>query len=109
MFGILFLALQVASIAYARTVPERFFCWAPFDIHTEFVVDVELAGKRLSPPEIKARYSYLPRGWEPRSIHNLFSIVAQYEATYGASDDARVTIDYSINGHPRQRWTPPTQ
>jgi hypothetical protein len=70
---------------------------------------VEAHGSKLSPQEIQSRYRYRPQGWEPRSIHNLFSIIAQYESTYGSSDNARVTVDYAINGHPPQRWTWPAQ
>jgi hypothetical protein len=106
--GVLFLALQVTSIGYARLVPERFFCWAPFDIHTQYVVGVEVGGERLTSAAISQRYRYPSHGWEPRSIHNLFSIIAQYESAYGATDDARVVVDYSINGHPLERWTWPT-
>ncbi len=106
--GVLFLALQVASIGYARLVPERFFCWAPFDIHTHYVVEVEVGGERLTPEAIRQRYRYPSHGWEPRSIHNLFSIIAHYESEYGATDAARVVVAYSINGHPLERWTWPT-
>ena len=43
-------------------------------------------------------------GWEQRSIYNIFSIISQYEKTYGKNEDARVTIVYSINGHQEKVW-----
>jgi len=105
--GILFLGLQVVSIGYARFVPERFFCWAPYDIHTHYTVEVEIDGRKLTEREVQLRYRYRSVGWEPRSIHNVFSMISQYESTYGSADDARVTVDYAINGRPRERWTWP--
>ena len=107
--GVAFLALQVLSIAYHQTVPTRWFCWAPYDIHTRYTVHVEIDGRPLSLREAKLRYRYSSDGWEPRSIHNIFSMISQYESTYGAEDGARVTVDYSINGHPPEQWTWPSQ
>lgn len=105
--GILFLGLQAVSVAYAQTIPERFFCWAPYDIHTRYTIEVEIDGRTLSTREAQLRYRYSADGWEPRSIHNVFSMIAQYESTYGAPDGARVTVDYAINGRPPERWTWP--
>ncbi len=107
VIGLGFLGLQLLSIAYARIAPERFFCWAPYDQHALYKITVEHGGVQLSPPEITSRYHYYSRGWEPRSIHNVISIVRQFESTYGLADDAKVTITYEINGHPRNTWTWP--
>jgi len=105
--GVLFLGLQVLSIAYARTVPERFFCWAPYDERSSYRISVLLEGRTLDVKEVAARYRYYPRGWEPRSINNVISIVRQYERTYGRDDGAEVTIHYQTNGHAEQLWTWP--
>lgn len=102
--GILFLLLQVGSIVYARFIPERFFCWAPYDSHTLFEVFVTIDGKTLSQQDAEARYNYKMKGWEQRSIDNIISLISQYERTYGKDDNAKVIMLYSINGHEEQKW-----
>ncbi|WP_431132501.1 hypothetical protein [Psychroserpens mesophilus] len=104
LIGILFLLLQVGSIAYARFIPERFFCWAPYDSHIKFEVFVTINGKKLTPEETYARYKYKMNGWEQRSIDNIFSLISQYERTYGKDDHAQVLMIYSINGHEEKEW-----
>lgn len=104
--GILFLTVQVASVIYARFIPERFFCWAPYDEHTYYSIDVVVDGRSLTLDEVKSRYRYLPEGWEPRCIDNVFSLVQQYESTYGKAQDAEVTITYSTNGKTEKIWRP---
>ena len=102
--GIIFLVLQLGSIAYARFIPERFFCWGPYDEHTKFEVIVTIDGDTLSPEETEARYKYKMKGWEQRSIHNIISLISQYERTYGENDNAQVLMRYSKNGHPEKEW-----
>ncbi|OUS01332.1 hypothetical protein A9Q86_05980 [Flavobacteriales bacterium 33_180_T64] len=103
-FGILFLLLQVGLIAYARFIPERFFCWAPYDSHTKFEVFVTINQDTLSLQETETRYNYKMNGWEQRSAHNIFSIITQYEQTYGKDDNAKVVMKYSTNGHNDLEW-----
>ena len=105
IIGILFLGLQVALVVYARFIPERFFCWAPYDIHTKYIVKVTIDGQLLSNEETRLRYRYKPEGWEQRSIFNIISQIEQYETTYGKSDKAHVEVVYSINGKPEETWT----
>ena len=105
--GILFLALQIGSIIYARFIPERFFCWAPYDSHTKYEISVTIDNKVLSKDNIKKRYHYRVSGWEKRSIHNVFSYIKSYETSYGKNDDAKVIVTYSVNGNPQQIWTHP--
>lgn len=102
--GVIFLLLQAGSIAYARFIPERFFCWAPYDSHIKFEVFVTIDGKKLTSEETIARYKYKMRGWEQRSIDNIFSLISQYERTYGKADNAQVLMIYSINGHEEKEW-----
>ena len=104
LFGILFLGLQLGCIIYARFVPERFFCWAPYDSHTKFETFVTINGKTLSQEEAENRYGYKMKGWEQRSIDNIFSLIKQYELTYGKNDMADVTVLYSTNGKPEKEW-----
>ncbi len=102
--GIVFLIAQVLSIIYARVIPERFFCWAPYDQHTFYEVIVEVDGVKLTKNEIKERYKYKSLGWEPRSIYNVFNIIDQYESTYGKNENAIVQVKYSINGNLEESW-----
>lgn len=102
--GILFLSLQMISIGYARFIPERYFCWAPYDIHTKFEVFVTIDGKLLTNEEARQRYRYKMKGWEQRSIYNVMALITQYESTYGKRENADVQIIYSINGHPEKLW-----
>ena len=38
----MFIIAQIISLAVARYIPERFFCWAPYDEHTYINVNVEI-------------------------------------------------------------------
>ena len=96
--------IQLSVIIYSRFIPERFFCWAPYDEHTNYKINVTIEGRELSTQEVNERYRYTPEGWEPRAIHNVFSIVKQYEETYGKKDNAEVEIVYKTNGHKEERW-----
>ncbi len=102
--GAVFLVLQLGAIAYARFIPERFFCWGPYDEHTKFEVTVVIDGDTLSPEATEDRYKYKMRGWEQRSIHNIISLISQYERSYGINDNAQVMMRYSKNGHHEQEW-----
>ena len=102
--GVAFLLLQIGSIIYARFIPERFFCWAPYDSHTKFETFVTINNRTLSFKEAENRYRYKMNGWEQRSIANVFSIIKQYEATYGKNDNAKVIVKYKTNGHPLKVW-----
>lgn len=99
-----FLVLQLALILYARFIPERFFCWGPYDEHSFYEVGVTVGGVPLAPGEIADRYRYPARGWEPRSVYNVISQIRQYETTYGRDEAAEVVLDYSINGHEPEVW-----
>lgn len=103
-FGTTFLLLQVISIIYALFIPERFFCWAPYDEHTYIQVSVEIDGEQLTKREVKDRYRYKAEGWEPRSINNVFDIITQYETTYGINDNANVLVKYETNGNKQRTW-----
>lgn len=104
--GGIFLFLQLALIIYARFIPERFFCWAPYDEHSYYEIKVMINGDTLSQNEVRSRYRYKAKGWEPRSMDNIFSLVEQYEQTYGLNDKASVIIDYQTNGHKKLQWKP---
>ncbi len=102
--GVLFLLLQLMLVVYARFIPERFFCWAPYDEHSYYEISIEIDNQVLSKNEIQNRYGVYAQGWEPRSIHNILSIINQYESSYGKNDQAIVEVIYSINGHKKKLW-----
>ena len=98
------LTAQAAMIGYARFVPARYFCWAPFDMQTDYSLDVTVAGRRLSAAEIRTRYRRPQRGTDNRSIQNLIDIIQGYEERYGKADNAQVSMKYRINGKEEQEW-----
>ena len=102
---IAFLALQLMLILYARFVPVRYFCWAPYDQHTRFTIEVTIDGNKLKPLEVAERYHYKSTAFETRSIDNIFDMITQYEHTYGKEDNALVTVTYNTNGHGNKTWS----
>ena len=103
------LLFQIAMIAYARFVPSRYFCWAPYDIQSAYRLDVSIGGRALTPAQIRSRYRRPKQGVDNRSIQHVMDIVQQYEQTYGAADQARVVMNYRINGKEEQEWRWPPQ
>ena len=98
------LAAQIALIGYARFVPSRYFCWAPFDMQTDYALEVTIAGRALTADEIRKRYRRPKRGSDNRAVQNLIDIIQGYEERYGRSDNAQVVMKYRINGGQEQEW-----
>jgi hypothetical protein len=103
------LLFQLVMIGYARFVPARYFCWAPYDIQTEYRLDVSVGGRTLTAAEIRQRYRRPKKGVDNRSIQHVMDIVQQYEETYGRSDRAQVLMKYRINGKEEQEWQYPSR
>jgi hypothetical protein len=103
----LIFSVQVAGIVYARFVPTRYLCWAPYDQLTFYRIEADTLGRSLTEPAIAARYRLPPIGRENRSIHHVLNAIAQFESTYGRRDSVRVRVVYRINGGPEQTWTAP--
>jgi hypothetical protein len=103
------LLFQLVMIGYARFVPARYFCWAPYDIQTEYRLDVSIGGRMLTPPEIRRRYRRPKQGVDNRSIQHVMDIVRQYEETYGRTDRAQVLMKYRINGKEEREWLYPAR
>ena len=101
---ILLFAFQAIAIVYARFIPGRYFCWAPYDTQDRYRVEVVASGRALSEQEIDERYRFASNSWQQHSIHNLLEAIEQYETTYGRDDAAKVTVVYSRNGRPDQTW-----
>lgn len=106
-FLIIFFSLQIAGILVSRFTKTRFFCWAPYDEISFYDIDVSIDGKELDEEKISDRYRKPEYGRENRSIHNLISIIRQYETTYGKDDNASVELSFIKNGHSEKTWTWP--
>jgi len=98
------LLFQLGMIGYARFVPTRFFCWAPYDSQNKYQIQVVLNDRELIPNEIEARYRIPQKGYDNRAISHVIKILQQYEETYGQSDKALVKLRYSVNGKKEQVW-----
>jgi len=101
------LLFQLVMIGYARFVPARYFCWAPYDIQSEYRLDVSIASRKLTASQIRSRYRRPRQGVDNRSIQHVMDIVRQYEETYGRNDHAEVSMKYRINGKAEQEWQYP--
>lgn len=104
--GLALLATQLALIVIARTTPARYFCWAPFDMQTDYKLDVTLNGRPLTPAEIRARYRRPAKGTDNRSVQNLIDILEGYEERHAAAP-AIIRMTYRINGKEEQHWQYP--
>lgn len=101
------LMLQVACFAYAKVSPWRYFCWAPYDMHTRYRIEVALDGEALSPEAVRARYRLRASGWNARSWFEIVGAVDRYERSYGREDNAEIRIVYQVNGGEERVWTHP--
>ena len=98
-------ALQFAAFITAKKSAHRFFCWAPFDQHTRYVIRVNHHGEPLTDEAIEARYHLPARGINPRSYYEILGTIARFESTDGRHQRIEVTVTYNINGGPEQVWT----
>ena len=102
--GIGLLLFQLGAIGYARFVPARYFCWAPFDMQTSYQLQVTVNGESLSAGRIQRRYRRPQKGFDNRSVQNLIDILEQTEQRYHPDDDTHIVMTYRINGKEEERW-----
>ena len=102
--AIALLLFQLGAILYARTVPSRYFCWAPFDMQTEYTVDVDVAGRALNAREVQQRYRRPKKGIDNRSVQHVIDMFEQTERRYHHGDPARIVMRYRVNGHIDGEW-----
>src|ERR1700730_5021529 len=107
--GAALLLFQVAMVIYARFVPSRYFCWAPFDTQTDYRWPANVGGRLLTPREVRARSRRPQVGTDNRSPQHVIDIVQGYEQRYGAADHAQVLMRYRVNGKQEQLWRWPLQ
>jgi hypothetical protein len=106
--SVLLIVAQLAFIGAARTTNARYFCWAPFDMQTDYALDVSVDGVKLKPEEVRQRYGLPAAGTDNRSVQNLIDRVQLYEERY-AGHPAEITMKYRINGKQEQVWRYPTK
>ena len=57
LIAMLLFAFQLGAIVYARFVPTRYFCWAPYDIQTDYVATATVNVKLLTGAEFRKAVS----------------------------------------------------
>ena len=106
---ILLFAFQLGAIAYARFVPTRYFCWAPFDTQTDYVASATVNGHQLTAAESRQRYRRPMRGFDNRSPQHVIDMLQQVEEKRAAlGQKAVVVMTYRVNGKEPQEWHWPT-
>jgi hypothetical protein len=98
-------ALQFVGIGYARFHPSRYFCWAPFDIQTDYEATSIVNGHTLTPAEFIQRYHRPAKGSDNRSPENvtdLFQGVEEKRARLG--DHTTIVMNYRLNGTNLREW-----
>jgi hypothetical protein len=98
------LLFQVVMIAYARFVPSRYFCWAPYDMQTDYQLEVTVNSSSLTSDEIRRRYRRSARGTDNRSVQHLIDIIQQSERRHHAGDSTQVLMRYRVNGKEEEEW-----
>jgi hypothetical protein len=105
LIPILLLAFQLGAIAYARFVPTRYFCWAPFDTQTDYVASATVNGHELTAAEFHQRYRRPMRGFDNRSPRHVIDMLQQVEEKRAAlGQQAVVVMKYRVNGKEPQEW-----
>lgn len=102
--GLTLLVFQLSAIVYARFVPSRYFCWAPFDMQTDYRLDVTVNGRRLSPAEVRQRYRRPAQGTDNRSFQHIIDIIEQTERHYHPENETVVIMTYRSNGKQEEQW-----
>ena len=102
---IVLFAFQLGAIVYARFVPTRYFCWAPYDTQTEYVATATVNGRKLTGAEFRQRYRRPQRGFDNRSPQHVFDMLEQAEQKRAAAgDQATIVLKYRVNGKELREW-----
>jgi hypothetical protein len=102
---ILVLAFQIGAIIHARSVPSRYFCWAPFDIQTAYTARSVVNGHLLTPKEFQKRYRRTENGFDNRSPQHVLDMFEQREEKAAKlGDHTRMEVTYTVNGKEPHYW-----
>ena len=110
LIAMLLFAFQLGAIVYARFVPTRYFCWAPYDIQTDYVATAAVDGKTLTDAEFRKRYRRSSRGFDNRSPWHVIDMFRQVEEKRSKlGEQATIVMKYRVNGKEAQEWRWPPQ
>jgi hypothetical protein len=112
LIPVLLFAFQLGAIVYARFVPTRYFCWAPYDIQTDYRATSVVNGHTLAPREFQKRYRRGMHGFDNRSPQHVIDMLQQVEEKRTAlGDKATIVMEYRVNGKGpfEWRWPPAPQ
>ncbi|HUS07371.1 MAG TPA: hypothetical protein VMZ52_13780 [Bryobacteraceae bacterium] len=102
---ILLFIFQLGAIVYARFVPTRYFCWAPFDIQTDYAATSVVNGVELNANQFRERYRRNKQGFDNRSPQHVIDMLEQVEEKRAASGEkATVSMKYRVNGKELREW-----
>src|SRR3982751_4032294 len=102
---ILLFIFQFGAIVYARFVPTRYFCWAPFDTQTDYSANSVVNGHELTAAEFRQRYRRPKQGFDNRSPQHVIDMLQQVEQKKAAlGENATITMKYRVNGKELQEW-----
>ena len=102
---IVLFAFQLAAIVYARFVPTRYFCWAPYDTQTDYTATATVNGKKLTGAEFRRRYRRPQRGFDNRSPQHIIDMLEQVERKRaGSGEQATIVMKYRVNGKELREW-----
>jgi hypothetical protein len=106
---ILLLVFQLGAIVYARFVPTRYFCWAPFDTQTDYKASAVVNGHKLTPTEFQHRYRRPMHGFDNRSPQHVIDMFEQAEEKHAVlGDKTTIEMKYRVNGKEPSEWDWPT-
>jgi hypothetical protein len=108
---LLLFAFQIGAIVYARFVPSRYFCWAPYDRRTDYVATATVNGEELTAAAFQKRYRLPTRGHDNRFPQHVIDRLEQVEQERRSLGEAVVIeLTYRVNGkEPPVEWHwPPT-
>jgi hypothetical protein len=99
------LIFQLGAILYARFVPTRYFCWAPFDTQTDYVATSVVNGHQLTAAEFQKRYRRNQHGFDNRSPQHVIDMLEQVEEKRAAlGENATIVMKYRVNGKELREW-----
>ena len=105
LIPILLFVFQLGAIVYARFVPTRYFCWAPFDIQTDYVATSLVNGHELTAAEFQKRYRRARKGFDNRSPQHVIDMLKQVEERRAKlGESATIVMKYRVNGKEQQEW-----
>jgi hypothetical protein len=107
---ILLFIFQIGAIIYARFVPTRYFCWAPFDTQTDYNATSVVNGHTLTEGEFRHRYRRPMHGFDNRSPQHVIDMLQQVEEKRAErGEKASVVMKYRVNGKDLREWHWPVE